>query len=436
MPTAETSHPPRGLLGFPRRIQVQTINRCNFACPMCPYPGVTAKQPLLRLDDDLFRRLVEEVREANRKVKLCLMLQNEPLLDRRFLNFLDYAHRADDAVSSISAVTNGSMLTAQLLDALMKYERFHLTISVNSTDKARYRMVHGCDLWERLYALLAGWQGRREGVRVSFVLDADSIEDGRAFQSYWRRLGYATRFVPIFARVDTLPVNAPLHSIDYDYGHCHYPVDTLTVLSDGSVILCCNDWLHNHDFGNLHHSTISKVWNCPEMLRLRRAAIEGTLRQYQLCRGCDYPIRSSQRMLLEALISGPPAGTYELPTSAHRSSIRTSAEGEPLPVVVWEINEAGTVVALVCRPAFELPARVWLEFRIGYFGTFDFGSLEPVWCPGTALRIQNEADLGEIVPIRIDLDRGAEQFQFFSWYCADWSVIEKKTWGFGSGEAQ
>jgi radical SAM family protein/iron-sulfur cluster protein len=423
MPYLADASLPAGFLEFPSKLQIQTVNRCNYTCPMCPYPDVTAREAKVALDGDLFRRLIDEVRAAGRRVKLCLMLQNEPLLDRRFLEFLDHAHRAEDCVTSISTVTNGSVLTRELLDELMRYERFYLTISVNATDRERYAHIHGRDLWDRVHELLSTWQGGRHRVRLSFVLDAGALDEGRAFQRYWRELGYGLRFVPIFARVDTMSVEAPVHAIDLDYGHCHYPVDTLNVLADGSVILCCNDWLHSERFGNLHQATIAEVWNSSRLRQVRRAAIAGTLRDGALCRSCDYPIRSSQRLLLEALLepSGSPAAET-LSIAPHRGWIRAGTGQPPLQVLVADVDPAaGAVLAFASTETGEVPPDILFRLAIAEWGAFNFGSLDPVWCPGKARRLDFDSGVPGAVPLRLELDRSAEEFQFFPWYCADWA---------------
>ena len=425
MPYLEDRSLASGFLDFPSKIQVQTINRCNYQCPMCPYPELTAIEPQSQLDGELFRRLIDQVEAAGRRVKLCLMLQNEPFLDRRFFELLDYAHSRPLAIASISTVSNGSVLSAEMLDRLMGYERFFLTISVNSTERRRYQAVHGRDLWPRIHGMLSAWQGRRSRIRLSFVLDGESLAAGREFRSFWGGLGYATRFVPIFARVDTMQVSSPVHRIDERFGHCHYPLDTLNVLADGGVILCCNDWLHQQQFGNLHRASIAEVWNSPELVRLRRMALEGRLREEAICHSCDYPIRSSQRLALEALLDGSDrlAGGGELPFAAHRSILRHGAGGALQPIFVWSLDaEAGTVDGFVSDAEPVLPGRIDYRLSIGQNGPFNFGSLEAVWCAGSLAETGDDFGIEGLVPVRLELDRQSEEFAFFKWYCEDWKL--------------
>ena len=424
MPYLHDARLGQGLLDFPSKIQIQTVNRCNYLCPMCPYPEVTAQEDKTQIDSELFERLIDEVRQAGRQVKLCLMLQNEPLLDRRFVDFLDLAHRSEDAVSSISTVSNGSVLSEELLDTLMAYDRFYLTISVNSTDRERYQAVHGRDLWPRVHRLLSGWQGRRERIRLSFVLSSDALDEGREFQRFWGDLGYATRLVPIFARVDTMTVDSPVHEIDEDYGHCHYPVDTLTVLADGGVVMCCNDWLHTQRLGDLRNQSIAEVWRSEDRRRLQRAALEGTLRDEAMCARCDYPIRSSQRLRLEALIAddAPTDPAAGLPTTPHSASLR-AAEGHEIPLLVWNLDEAaGTVSAFAASDRLDWPESGLFEMRIGHCGTFNFGSLESVWCPVEIDPLTDSLGVEGSQAVRLRLDLDSEESRFFTWYCADWRL--------------
>lgn len=415
-------------LDFPRRIQIQTINLCNYACRMCPYPAAAEGARLARMDEALFRRVIQEVREAQRKVKLSLMLQNEPLLDRRFLEFLRHAHDAADAVESVSTVTNGSTLGPALLDELTSLERLRLTVSVNANDPATYLEIHKRDFWQRIHGLLAGWQGRRERVRLSFVFDRKSVHDAVEFQRYWREQGYAIRLVAINARVDSLPGSQLFHQVDEEFGHCTYPVDTLSVLVDGTVILCCNDWEHRLRFGNLHHSSISEVWNSPAFLEYRQASIDGEIRKFPICKGCDYPTRSADRIRLEALVAdtdtapGWSAGEGAPGVLEHVTEVRPTAGGRSRALLVWDLREAeGSVLAFSFDgPPTPVAEDVHLRLNIGISDTCSFSSMDPVWCPGRLQPLPAVQALEGFAPVRITLDRRSSEYRFFHWYCADW----------------
>ncbi len=413
-----------GLFSFPSKIQLQTINRCNYACPMCPYPTLVAPNGKVQLPTELYHRLLAEVREEGARVKLCLMLQNEPLLDKRFIEMLETAHRAEDSIASVSTVSNGSVLSRELLDQLMAFDRFYLTISVNASDRERYQRIHGKDLWQKIHRLLTGWQGQRDRVRLSFVVDDHSVSEARRFREYWGSLGYAIRFVPIFARVDTLAVEAPMTAVETSYGHCHYPVDTLTVLADGGVIMCCNDWQHEDRFGNLNEMSIKELWNQPDWVAVRRSAIAGTLRRdREMCRSCDYPLRSSTRMQLEARLSTDEPDASDGSFQSHGTHLRPRGGRSRVPLLVYHLDPAdGTVYALVERGRGALPRLAELELRIGHRGSFNFGSLESMWCRAEVEAFDQGPQTHDTRTVKIRLDHGDPAFGLLPWYRADWQL--------------
>jgi hypothetical protein len=51
-------------LDFPSKIQIQTADRCNYLCPMCPYPELSPEGAGAFLPEALYRRLIGEVRAA------------------------------------------------------------------------------------------------------------------------------------------------------------------------------------------------------------------------------------------------------------------------------------------------------------------------------------------------------------------------------------
>jgi radical SAM protein with 4Fe4S-binding SPASM domain len=418
--------PDQGIFAFPRKIQIQTVDACNFRCPACPYPLRADGTHRPRMEASLVDKIIAETRAAERTIKLCLMLQNEPLLDKRFLQFLEEAHAAADVIESISSVTNGSTLTLPLLDQLVGFERFSLTISVNANDRERYRAVHGVDLWDHLNDLLTVWQGRRQRVRLSFIVDSSALDEGRTFLERWRGRGYRTRLVPIMSRAGLVPLGAERRLVQDDFGYCHYPVDTLNVLADGAVILCCNDWSHDELLGNLRESTIAEIWNTERYRALRTAAMEGRIRDVASgCRGCDYPMRSTVRMELEAM-----AGAADVllsqdgRTVEHQSEVRLGEQGPTRPVTVIGLDSAAGTIT--CAMAGEPPAeqRLWFRFSIAHGEIFSFGTLSEMWCP---CRLSGAHTTGQglemISLLELRPEPGAEMSRLFPWYAADWALV-------------
>lgn len=83
---------------FPTVIQLQTINACQAACKMCPYPVFKDVFPRGRMDDALFDKITDEIAGHTEVETFVPMLQNEPLLDSRLFERIErFRKKAPDA---------------------------------------------------------------------------------------------------------------------------------------------------------------------------------------------------------------------------------------------------------------------------------------------------------------------------------------------------
>lgn len=66
---------------------------------------------------------------------------------------------------------------------------------------------------------------------------------------------------------------------------CRWPWTSMTVLWDGDVVPCCNDFDKRYVLGNLHRESMTSIWNNEPMTALR-AELAGGLVRNDLCRNC------------------------------------------------------------------------------------------------------------------------------------------------------
>jgi len=421
------------LFDFPRKIQIQTLDRCNFACPVCPYPELEFDHGPKRLPASAMDRIVHELMEEAKSVRFCLMLQNEPFLDRRAMDFIELLSAADDVVQSISTVTNGSTLSEEQLDSLAGNPKVNLTISVNANSAEDYRRFHGVDRWERLTRLLTGWRGDRSRIRVSFVAERSTAAEAKRFRERWNALGYKTRLVPVLSRIGSVAIDDRERLLVDDFDYCHYPIDTLNILASGDAILCCNDWRHELKFGNILVQSIREIWHAPAYRRMRQAALDGELRGVsKMCAKCDYPMRSSVRTqlvdacgLTETVTA--PDWTGTLP---HEGRLTFVSDGAILPVLIHRIAADEAVIDGLCPIDAEVssrfadgPVKTAFEIDIAHEGVFAFGTLSNFKCEAEARIREPTTGLGlDYAMLRLRLEPNDQVSKLLAWYEADWAV--------------
>jgi len=130
------------LPALPHILQVGVTTYCNLSCPACPTGNKALDRPAQHLDFDLYRRTVDELRDA-----LMLMVfwdWGEPLMHPRVAEMVEYASR-HDIMSVIS--TNGTVASSERhLESLVAAQPSVLIVCVDGVDQAtheKYRVGSG-----------------------------------------------------------------------------------------------------------------------------------------------------------------------------------------------------------------------------------------------------------------------------------------------------
>lgn len=104
---------------------------------------------------------------------------------------------------------------------------------------------------------------------------------------------------------------------------CHQPFRQLAIRYDGSVAICCNDWLGEYKCGNVVEDGVEAVWQGAAMGAAREMLIRGK-REMRPCKGCNH--RSYRVGLLPDLLG---QGKLHKPDVQTASDIKSALEGGP-----------------------------------------------------------------------------------------------------------
>ena len=90
-------------------ISIGTIAACNMACSFCPYPLKEDKTSILSIEN--IKRTLDEVDSQDKNFKYVTFDQfNEPLLDKRIFEIIEYAQ---DSGFKVLIITNGLLLNKE-----------------------------------------------------------------------------------------------------------------------------------------------------------------------------------------------------------------------------------------------------------------------------------------------------------------------------------
>ena len=185
--------------------------------------------------------------------RVALMLSNEPLLETRLERMIEYAKDKSQRFF-LDITTNGRLLTVSMVDKLFKLGLDNININDYRGDRDIYP-----EKWSSYLEPIFGAYGNNP--KVSFKR---------------RRLDEK---LPNYAG------NIPQEFNPDDFGFCNYPFRKLTIAYNGNILLCCDDFMYDTNFGNVMEDKLIDCWNHPDLNKARFSLLENS--RIGLCKRCN-----------------------------------------------------------------------------------------------------------------------------------------------------
>lgn len=282
----------RPVPAFPRMVQIQTHTACNAACVFCPHPKASKLLPQGRMDEALFRKIVEEIEVQNATLRISPYLMNEPFLDPAILEKARFIKQRVPR-ASVVLTTNGSLLSKDIVDDLVKNNPLRaLYISMQGIEKDAYEASMGGGLVfentkENIEYLIDARNQCAPNLKIVVTMVKTNRINAEKAVAYWKSRGIDSKFTRLENRGGNTAafddLNAGGRRI---YRDCVRMLKNAYILYNGDIILCCTDYYRTKVLGNITDSNISVVWNSEEARELRRSFLRGELESLPRCADC------------------------------------------------------------------------------------------------------------------------------------------------------
>lgn len=289
---------------FPAVVMVQTINRCNGRCGICPYSYTIHLQEKGVMEDALFHKIINECAKEKDLQEFVPMAKNEPLLDTKLEERIAEFRTIAAPHQIIELVTNGSALTSARFSRLVASGVDLISISLNAaTEEVFHQVKHGIS-WQQVRRNIdAITQADLSKVNIflRYVRQHENSSGLRQFSSYWKRRGFNIYSFEINNRGGTvrnydklLPPRNPLqHQLRIAmtrrlFNICPFAFSIANIMQNGDVPLCAMDWNNHEILGNVKQNTIREIFNSPRMQEIRALMHQRRYDEIMPCRNCSF----------------------------------------------------------------------------------------------------------------------------------------------------
>lgn len=265
---------------FPAVVRIETTNACNAKCVICPHRQIT--RPIRRMDDDLFRKIIDECAESGCK-EVHLHNFGEPLLDRQLEERVRRAKSG--GLGKVKIFSNGSLLNEQRARGLVEAGLDEIKISFDGATREEFERIRVPlkfdEVVENIKGLVAVRNEMRSGLKVkvaccstsdkqSTMKSLEKVVDGFSFGKIHNWTGEnGTR--------QGRGIRKP----------CSRLWRTFTILVDGEVALCCLDYDGRFLLGRIDGETsIREVWGSAAYREVRGRHKEAKQAEISLCTNC------------------------------------------------------------------------------------------------------------------------------------------------------
>lgn len=249
---------------FPIAVEIETTTKCSEDCWFCPR-RIMKREKDKFMSDKLLEKIFDELKGKGIQ-RVHPFLYGEPFEDKRIFSIVDKIH----SIGAVALIySNATLIDEEVAKKIIAHGVDSLILTMTTNDKVSGPVV------ERVLKFLT-MKGDQLPVTEIKVVRKDGRDD--EFLNFWSKVPHVTAWVSglhAIKRVDSIGTENKTKRCSRLENYC-------TILVDGTVCLCCNDFDAAYNQGNVNDQTIEEIWNSSKHLEL--------IEKYpnlERCRWCD-----------------------------------------------------------------------------------------------------------------------------------------------------
>lgn len=295
---------------WPVHMQIELTNYCNLKCPVCPTGiGAINRKPLA-MDVSLFEQLMDEVGQC--LLTLCLWGWGESILHPQLAEILRIASQ-HNVITILS--TNGQNLNDEkMYEAIASYPPTHLIVAIDGLTNETNSLYR---VGARLESILAGVHRIAHAksknhspyplLQMRYMIMKHNQHELPHVRSFAKEHLFDLLTIRTLSTIDfhegkhreLLPDDDTFRAYQYDHSErihlkdfvCQHAFSFPTILADGTVVLCEQDYNAQQPYGKVTHGcSFRDLWFSKRAVTIRKT-VRDARNNFSFCKNCPYADR-------------------------------------------------------------------------------------------------------------------------------------------------
>jgi radical SAM protein with 4Fe4S-binding SPASM domain len=267
-------------LPFPRMLDIELTNRCNYRCVMCPTGQRTVKRAIGDMDFDLYRSILDEVSKFDAPIRFIRW--GEPMLYPRLADAIIEAKMLE-RICHIN--TNGSLMDKSWCDFFVNVGLDSIKFSFQGVTKKGYQYMRNTPKFHRILRNIKDLHDAREEAEA----EAPFIQVGTTITNESELLvNQFKSMVDNYTDAVYVGITRDLQRPSQKDQYCECPevFDKLSINWNGTVSACCGDYDNFTIVGDLKEQSLEDIWKGDKLNKMRTMLREYRHGENHLCARC------------------------------------------------------------------------------------------------------------------------------------------------------
>ncbi len=284
---------------FPKIIEFELTNHCNYKCIMCPTGLNTAKRSRGYMKEEIYHKILGEMK--NYKTAVKFVGQGEPFMHPNAMSYIEQMKKTGILVH---ITTNGSFLTEDMMRRLVEIEVDSIKFSFQGVNADGYQLFRQKNVFEEYLACIRRFSEIRGTSAFPFLTIGTSVidESKQEIQCFKERCEQYVDKVEVgitsLEYVDFSHIKDEEKRKKFDdlkskqkkyykrYQVCPQIFDTIAIRWNGDITACCSDMDGEMTLGNVESQSILECWTGSKENFYRKILADGEYEKIPHCSKC------------------------------------------------------------------------------------------------------------------------------------------------------